>query len=223
VPSLVSLGGTPPPPPPIATRGHLLAALNENGPNCLLARGLTGGDVENLLRGLRLVTAELMHQGSIVSARPEHRNDISVADLGEFVTLSGETRDVVPQGFAMLLSATLQIPRIAEPHVCALKVAGKDILEIFPTINQVSRQVIEPGSRRLGQVNGEELDDKKVNVCPVRPIRKSVVLQPNIGISLAIIHGDVAGRLETFREARVTHVAPERFGPQPLVSCVHGA
>jgi hypothetical protein len=35
------------------------------------ARGMPGGDVEELLRGLWLVTAELMHQDSVVHVRPE--------------------------------------------------------------------------------------------------------------------------------------------------------
>jgi hypothetical protein len=54
------------------------------------------GDVEKLLRGLWLVTTELLHQGLAVCAGPECRNDVDVTDLGEFVTLSGEMSVVVP-------------------------------------------------------------------------------------------------------------------------------
>jgi hypothetical protein len=54
------------------------------------------------------------------------------------MTLSGETWDVVPQGFPLFLSAPLQIPRVTRPHVRALKVAGEDLLEILPTIDCVS-------------------------------------------------------------------------------------
>jgi hypothetical protein len=74
-------------------------------------------------------------------------------------------------------------------------------------------QVIEPCSGRVDQVNGEELDDKKVTVRPARPTRKPVVLQPNAGISFAVVFGNVVGRPKTFREARIAHVAPEHFGP----------
>jgi hypothetical protein len=94
---------------------------------------MPSGDVEKLLHGLWLVTAELVHQGSAVCARPECRNDFCVTDLGVFVTLSRETLDVDLQGFTLHLSATLQTLRIVGPYVCALKVASKDILEIFST------------------------------------------------------------------------------------------
>jgi hypothetical protein len=40
-----------------------------------------------------------------------------------------------PVGIPLLLSATLQIPGIAGPHVCELKVAGENLLEIHPTID----------------------------------------------------------------------------------------
>jgi hypothetical protein len=39
--------------------------------HCLLTGGMPGGDVEQLLRGLQLITVELMHQGLAVHARPE--------------------------------------------------------------------------------------------------------------------------------------------------------
>jgi hypothetical protein len=74
------------------------------------------------------------------------------------------------------LSATLQIRGIAGSHVCALKVAGKDLLEILATIDRVFGQVIEPSSGRIGQVNGEELDDEKVIVRPACFACEAVVL-----------------------------------------------
>jgi hypothetical protein len=30
---------------------------------------------------------------------------------------------------------TLQIPGVFRPHICALEIAGKDLLEILPTID----------------------------------------------------------------------------------------
>jgi hypothetical protein len=54
-----------------ATGGRFPAALNKNGSDRLLARGVPGGDVEELLCGLWLVTAELMHDGSTVRAGQE--------------------------------------------------------------------------------------------------------------------------------------------------------
>jgi hypothetical protein len=51
------------------------------------------------------------------------------------VALSGEMLDVVPQGFPLLLPATLQILEIVKPNVHALEVTGNDFLEILPSID----------------------------------------------------------------------------------------
>jgi hypothetical protein len=102
------------------------------------------GNVEELLCGIWLVMAELMHQGSTVHVGPEHQEDVDITDPGELMALLGEAPDVIPQGFALLLSATVQIPRIVGPHVRALEVSSEDLLEILSSINRASRQVIEP-------------------------------------------------------------------------------
>jgi hypothetical protein len=54
------------------------------------------------------------------------------------MTLLGETSDVVPLGFTLLLLRTLEILGVTRLHVRALKVAGEDLLEILPTIDRVS-------------------------------------------------------------------------------------
>jgi hypothetical protein len=113
-------------------------ALYENGPDHLLTRGVPDGDVEELLHRLWLIAAELMHQGSPVCAGPEHRDDVSVVHLGELVTLFGETPDVVPWGLALFLRTILQVPGITASYVRALKVTGKNLLKILPTIDRVS-------------------------------------------------------------------------------------
>jgi hypothetical protein len=51
--------------------GHPPVALDENSPDRLLARGVPGGNVEELIRSLWLKAAELVHQGPTVHARPE--------------------------------------------------------------------------------------------------------------------------------------------------------
>jgi hypothetical protein len=65
----------------------------------------------------------------------------------------------------------------------------------------------------VGQVNGEELDDEKVIVCPACPAREVVVLQPNIGIGFTVILDDVVGHSKMLREACVAHIAPKHHGP----------
>jgi hypothetical protein len=129
---------------------------------------------------------------------------------GGFVPAILERGMTITQGFPLLLPATLQNPGIVRPQVCALKVAGEDLLEFLPTIDRVSGQVIERSSERVDQVNGEELDNEEVIVCPAR---EAVVLQPNPGIGFAAVLDDIVGHPKMLREACVTHVAPKRFRP----------
>jgi hypothetical protein len=55
-----------------------------------------GGDVEQLLHGIWLITADLVHQGLIVRAIPECQDDVGVTDLGELMAFLGEMPDVMP-------------------------------------------------------------------------------------------------------------------------------
>jgi hypothetical protein len=55
----------------------------------------------------------------------------------------GELSYVIQEELARLLPATLQIPEVAWPNVCALEVAGEDLLEVLLAINRISRKVVE--------------------------------------------------------------------------------
>jgi hypothetical protein len=131
-------------------------ALDENNPDCLLTRGVPGGNVYQLFRGLWLIPSELTHQGPTACAGPECRDDVSIIDLGELVAFLGEPSNVILEGFTRFLPATLQILGVSRLHICALEVAAEDPLEILLAINCASRQVVEPGPSRVGQVNGEK-------------------------------------------------------------------
>jgi hypothetical protein len=95
-PLSVVLVGTPRPP----LEAALALLYRKNNLDCFLARGIPGGDVKEFFCGLWLVTTELVYQGLAVCARPECREDIGNADLGEFVTLLRETLDVILQEFS---------------------------------------------------------------------------------------------------------------------------
>jgi hypothetical protein len=51
-------------------------------------------------------------------------------------------------------------------HVHALEIAGEDLPEVLPAIDNISRQMVEPRPGRVSQVDGEELDDEKVIIGP---------------------------------------------------------
>jgi hypothetical protein len=61
-------------------------------------------------------------------------------------------------------------------HVRALEIAGEDLLEILPAIDDVSQQIIQPGPGGILQVYREELDDEEVIVHSVRFAREAVIL-----------------------------------------------
>jgi hypothetical protein len=76
--------------------------------------------------------------------------------------------------------------------------------------------VIEPGPGQVSQVDGEELDDEDVIICPTHPACKAVVLKPNTGIGCTIIFNNIVRCPKTPREACVEHVALECLGPCPF-------
>jgi hypothetical protein len=90
------------------------------------------------------------------------------------MALSGESSDVNLEGFTWLLSATLQISRVAGPHIRVIEVVG-EVLEILPAINCVSQQVVEADPSGFGWVNGEKLDDEEVIIHPTHPAREMIV------------------------------------------------
>jgi hypothetical protein len=107
---------------------------------------MPSADVEELLCGLWLGTTELMHHGSTVRVRPEHRDDVDVIYFGELVTLSETNNRCSLSNIHPISVATLQMSGVTRSHICALKVAGEDLFEILLTIDRVFGQVIEPSS-----------------------------------------------------------------------------
>jgi hypothetical protein len=93
--------------PPTVIGDRLSSTLDKNVSNCLLTRGVLGGDVEQLLCGLWLITTKVMHQGPTAGVGPESRDDVGVTDFGELVAFSGEPLNVILEGLDQLLSATL--------------------------------------------------------------------------------------------------------------------
>jgi hypothetical protein len=84
---------------PTTAKSHFPITQNKDDPNRLLTRGVPGGDIKQLLGGVRLITAECMHQGPISCAGPEIHDDVSVAYFWEFTTILGEALNVILEGF----------------------------------------------------------------------------------------------------------------------------
>ena len=98
----------------------------EDGSDCFLARGVTCGDVKELLGGSRILASELANQGLAGGPREECPNDVGIGDVGQRVSLLGEALDVLVQRLPLLLLVALEIPQVVGMLVHALE---------LPTIN----------------------------------------------------------------------------------------
>ena len=87
-----------------------------------------------------------MNQGLAAHPGEECADEIGVDDIRERVALLGEAPNVVPQGLTGLLLTTLEVPRVAEPDVRALKVFDENLLEVCPIADSVGGQELQPGA-----------------------------------------------------------------------------
>jgi hypothetical protein len=137
------------------------------------------------------------------------------------MALSGETPNVILEGFTLLLPATLQILRIARPHVCAIKVADEDLLDILPGVDRVSGHVIKPGPIHVDQLNGEELVDEEVIIPPTSLACEAIVLQEDAEIFLPSLSTMLFGAQKHLGKHALHMLHPNTLGPSPLGLRLH--
>jgi hypothetical protein len=94
---------------------------------------------------------------------------------------------------------------VARAHVHALEVASEDLLEVIPTIDDISCQIIQPGPSKICYVDWEELDDEKIIIHSAHSACDMVLLQPGAEIGFAILLDDVARRSKMPWEMSVMH------------------
>ena len=111
---------------------------------------MAGGNVEELLGGLRALTSQLVNQGLAGGPRQESSYNIGVGNVGQLVALPGEASDVPSEGFSGLLSAVLEIPWVPMVLVHALEVPHEDLFLVRPTLDSVGRKVFQPCWCRIG-------------------------------------------------------------------------
>ena len=87
----------------------LVPASIEDRFNRLFTRGVVHGDVEQVTGGPGLQAAKLVDQGLAGRPREECVDDVRVDDIREGVASLGEPVDVILQGLAGLLLATLKV------------------------------------------------------------------------------------------------------------------
>ena len=151
----------------IATlRGRIVLALAqlviEDGTNSLLAGGVVGCGVEQLIGISGSASRKLVHQVPARRTLEESVDDLDVGDAGELGALLGEASHVVTQGHIGLLAAPFEVPGVPRAHVRALEVAHEDLDKVGPVVDLVRGQVLEPRSCGISKVKGKVADDDHV-------------------------------------------------------------
>ena len=140
----------------------LVCLAIKDGTNCLLAGGVVGGGIEQLVGTGGMASHKLVHQVPACRAFEEGVDDLDVGDAGELGALLGEAQHVVAQGFIGLLPTPFEVPGVPRAHVSALEVVQEDLDLVGPVVDLVRGQVLEPHSRGVSEVKGEVADDDRV-------------------------------------------------------------
>jgi hypothetical protein len=74
--------------------------------------------------------------------------------------LFGEPPDELTKSLIWLLLAASEVPGITRVHVCAPEIPNEDPYQIGPVTDLARGQVLQPSSRRVGQEQGEVVDDE---------------------------------------------------------------
>ena len=122
----------------------LVPTSAEDRSDRLLARGVVGGDVEQVESSLGLQAGKLVDQGLVGCPGEECADDVRVDDIREEVASLREPADVIPQGLAGLLLAALEVPGVTRADIRPLEVSDEDPLEIRPVADAVVREEFKP-------------------------------------------------------------------------------
>ena len=96
----------------------------------LLAGGVVGGYVKQVVGGTGFQVAKLVDKGLAGHPREERADDVYVDDVREGVASLGEPTDVILQGLAGLLLTALEVPGVPRSNVRPLEIPDEDPLEV---------------------------------------------------------------------------------------------
>ena len=83
-----------------------------------------------------------------------------------------------------------------------LEIPDKDPLEVCPIVDAVMWEELDPRSNMFPHTDGEILDDEIVIIHPSGSAGEPEILEPNTGVCLPGVLGDVGGRSEALWEWR---------------------
>ena len=99
--------------------------------------------------------AKLVDQGLLGHSREECADDVRIDDIREGVASLGEPTDVVPQGLARLLLATLEVPGVPRADIRPLEIPDEDPLEVHPVVDAVMWEEFKPCPNMFPHADGE--------------------------------------------------------------------
>ena len=136
--------------------------VTEDGTNSLLAGGVVGCGIEQLIGVGGSASRKLVHQVPACRTLEESVDDLDVGDARELGAPLGEASQVVTQGLAGLLATPFEVPGVPRVHVRALEIAHEDMDQVGPVVDLVRGQVLEPRSCGVSKMKGEVVDDDRV-------------------------------------------------------------
>ena len=108
--------------------------------------------------------------------------------------------DVVPQGLAGLLLATLEVPGVPRVDIRPLEIPDEDPLEVRPVVDAVLREEFDPGSNMFPHADGDVLNDEVVIIHPSGSVGEPEVFEPYTRVCFSGASGDVGGWSEALWE-----------------------
>jgi hypothetical protein len=120
-------------------------------------------------------------------------NDLVVGHVGELSATLGEAVNLVIETLTLLLPAMTKFTHIAMPRVGTLEVPYEGIPEMGPVVDPPSREVLDPGMCRVGEVQRDAFDNEQIIDRAAAVAGEAVVLKPYTWVGLpsyfAIVFG----------------------------------
>ena len=141
-----------------------------------------------------------MDQGLTGRLGEECTDDVHIDNIRERVASLGEPTDVIPQGLARLLLAALKVLGVYRVDIRPLEIFDEDPLEVRPAMDAVVWEEFKPCLNMFPHTDGEILNDEIVIIHPSRSIGELEIFEPNTGVCLPSVLGEVGGRSEALWE-----------------------
>ena len=137
-----------------------------------------------------------MDQGIIGCPGEECADEVYVDDIRKGVAPLREPTDAIPQGLVGLLLAALEVPGVTRVDIRPLEISDEEPLEVRPVTDAVVWEEFKPRPNMFPHVDGEILNDEKVIIHPSGSAGEPKIFEPNTGVCLPSVLGNVGGRSE---------------------------